>query len=139
MSGTNAEVVTGAISTISIAGSIFNLKRIWNLVKDHTVVRDANSSGPDYTFGRNNHSFSFTIEASTPDLPTIDAWTDETSNGDLTQVAIIVSLPPIGGGSTVTATFNAKIHHMEFGHPSEEGKVLCRLDGVITSATITWG
>ena len=139
MSGVNNEVVSGGISTLSIAGSVFNLKRLWNLTKDHAVIRDANSSGPNYTFGRNNHGLSFTIEASTPDLPTIDAWTDEDSNGDLSNLTIIISLPPIGGGSTVTATFNAKLNHMEFGHPSEEGKVLIRIDGIITSATITWG
>lgn len=139
MVGSNSQVVTGAISTVSIAGGTYNLKRIWNLVKDHPLIRDANSSGADYTFGRNNHSFSITIEASTPDLSAIDAFTNETANGDLTSLAIIISMPPIGGGATVTASFNCKIHHAELGHPSEEGKILVRLDAVITSSTITWG
>jgi len=130
------ETVLGSISTISIAGNIFPLKRIWNLTKDHPLIRDANSNGPDYTFGRNNHSFSVTVEATTPDLPTIDGWTDEDSDGDLTTLAIVITLPPISG-STVTSSFNTKFFHSETGQPSLDGKVLIRLDGVITSSTIT--
>lgn len=138
MSGEAIEVVAGQVSTISIAASIFNLKRLWNLTKDLPVVRDVNSAGTNYTFGGRNHSFTITIEASTPDLATIDGWTNPDADGDLTQLAIVVSLPPVGGGATVTASFNAKFHHAELGHPSEEGKVLVRLDGVITSASIAW-
>ena len=138
MSGVANETVTGAISTVSIAASIFNLKRLWNITKDHPVTRDANSDNADYTFGRPNHNFSITIEATTPDLGTIDGWTDEDAEGDLTSLAIIVSLPPGGGGATVTASFNTKFFHSEIGQPSVTGKVLVRLDGVITSKTITW-
>ena len=131
MSGVATEVVQGQVSTVSIAASIFNLKKIWNVTKDLPVVRDVNSAGTNFTFGGRNHSFDITIEATTPDLSTIDAWTDPGSDGDLTELAIIVSLPPVGGGATVTASFNTKIHHAEMGHPSEEGKVLVRLSGVI--------
>jgi len=138
MSGVASETVAGQVSTVSIAASIFNLKKIWNITKDLPVVRDVNSAGSNYTFGGRNHSFDITIEASTPDLSTVDAWTDPDANGDLSELAIVVSLPPVGAGSTVTASFNTKIHHAEIGHPSEEGKVLVRLSGVITSATITW-
>ncbi len=138
MSGEATETVHGGDTRVSIAGSVFKLKRIWNLTKDRSVLRDANSDGPDFTFGRNNHSFSVTIEASTPDLPTIDAWTDELATGDVTQLAIIVTFPPVSGGADVTASFNNKFFHSEIGHPNADAKVLIRLDGVITSSTITW-
>jgi len=138
MSGVGTETVYGGLTTVSIAGNIFNLKRLWNITKDHPVTRDTNSDGTDYLFGRENHSFSVTIEVTTPDMPTIDAFTDETADGDLTELAIIITMPPVSGVS-ITASFNTKFIHAEFGHPSVTGKVLVRLDGVITSQTITWG
>jgi len=131
------ESVLGISTTVSIGGVVYPLKKLWNLTKDHPLTRDANSDGPDYTFGRNNHSFSVTIEATTPDLPTIDGWTDELATGDITELAIIIALPPISG-SEITASFNAKFAHSETSQPTPEGKVLVRLDGVITSGTITW-
>jgi len=136
--GEHGDSVVGNVSRVSIAGNIYKLKRSWGIVKDHAVVRDASSDNADYTFGRPNHSFSLLIEASTPDLPTIDGWTDEAATGDLTELAIIVSLPPVGGGSTVTASFNSKFAHSDTGQQSPTGKVLIRLDGVITSKVITW-
>lgn len=138
MSGEANETVLGTISTVTIATNIYKLKRLWNLTKDHPVERNTNSDGPDFIFGRNNHGFSVTIAASTPDLSTIDGWTDEGATGDLTELAIIVSFPPVGAGATVTASFNTKFFHSEMGHPSADGKILVRLDGVITSSTITW-
>ena len=138
MSGESRETVLGALVTISIAGSVFKLKRIWNLTKDHPVTRDANSDNVDYTFGRPNHGFSITIEASTPDLPTIDGWTDEDASGDLTELAIIISMPNVNDDTPITASFNCKFHHSELGHPSVLSKVLIRLDGKITSKKVTW-
>lgn len=138
-SGTEStETVIGEDTTVSIGGAVYPLKRLWNFTKDHPLNRNTNSAAnPDYIFGRNNHSFSVTIEASTPDLPTIDGWTDEDSDGDLTAQAIIITMPPVSG-TAITASFNTKFHHAEVGQPSAEGKVLVRLDGVITSSTVTW-
>ncbi len=139
MSGESTETVIGGLSTISIAASVFKLKRLWNLTKDHSAIRDANSDNADYTFGRPNHSFSVTLEVSTPDLAAIDAFTDEDASGDLPSKAIIITYPPVGGGAPITASFNAKFFHAEQGHVNAQAKVLIRLDGVITSKTITWG
>ena len=85
-----------------------------------------------------DHGFSITIEASTPDLPTIDGWTDEDASGDLTELAIIISMPNVNDDTPITASFNCKFHHSELGHPSVLSKVLIRLDGKITSKKVTW-
>ena len=138
MSGVASETVLGAVTKVSIAGSIFNLKRLWGIVKDAPVVRDVNSDNTEYTFGGRNHNFDVTIEATTPDLSIIDAWSDPASDGDYTELAIVVTLPPVSGGTPVTASFNAKIPHSEIGQPSLDGKVLIRVAGPITSKVITW-
>ena len=138
MSGVATETILGGESTVSIAGSIFNLKRLWGIVKDAPVIRDVNSDNSEYTFGGRNHNFDVTIEGTTPDLATMDAWSDPLSDGDYTELAIVVTLPPVGTGTPVTASFNAKIPHSEIGQPSLDGKVLVRVAGPITSKKITW-
>jgi hypothetical protein len=135
------ETILGSYSMISIAGNIYGLKRLWGITKDAAKTDiDVNSDHTDYTFGGRNHALDVTIEATTPDLPTIDAWSDPDSDNDYTELAIIVTLPPAkrSGLSTVTASFNAKLPHEEIGQPSSEGNVLIRVAGPITSKTITW-
>jgi len=140
MSGEPTEVILGKLSTVSIASNVYKLKRLWNITKDAPIVRDVNSDNSDYTFGGRNHGFDATIEATTPDLPTIDAWSDPAADGDYTEVAVVVTMPPTpkGGLSAITASFNAKLPHEEIGQPSDEGVVLVRVAGPITSKTITW-
>ena len=136
MSGVNNEVPIGDKSTVSIAGSIFNLKHIYNLVLDRPVKRDVNTSVTNYSFGSGNHAMRIVFEVSTPDLATVIPWNNRDANGDLTQLAVIISLLPVGGGATVTLSFNIKVPHEEIGHATPEDKILISISPVVTSDTI---
>jgi hypothetical protein len=137
MSGEQNEIAVGDKSTVSIGGAIFNLKSIYNLVLDVPVQRDRNTSATNYSFGGANHKIGITLMATTPDLATIVPWADRDANGDLTQLAIIVTLVPVGGGANVTLSFNVKVPHIEIGHGTPEGKIQVSISPVITSETIT--
>lgn len=140
MSGEHNEKVEADKLTVSIGGSIFKLKIMSRLTQDRPVQRVADADGIDHSFGAGNHSFAAMLFASTPDLSTINAWNVRDANGDLPVQTVIVTFPPKGGGSSVTATFTAKFPHLEIGHPNAEGVVTVALGPpvVITSDTITW-
>lgn len=137
--GVNNEVIAGDKATVSIGGNVFDLKEIFDLTRDRPVTSDGNSSGTNHTFGSGRHRFDVLIEASAPDLATIDAYNNRDSNGDLTEQTVIISYPPVGGGTTVTETFTVKFHTISRRHGSITEKVKVRLMGVITSETQTWG
>lgn len=137
MSGVANEIVVGDKSTVSIAGSIFNLKKIYNLVLDTPVQTDVNTGGTNYSFGSNHDKLRLVIELSTPELATVIPWQNRDANGDKTQLAVIILLVPVGGGANVTMSFNVKSAHQEFGHATEEAKLLASIDFVVTSSTIT--
>lgn len=137
MSGVANEIVAGDKSTISIAASIFNLKKIYNLVLDTPLQIDVNTGGTNYSFGSNHDKLRVVFELSTPDIGTVIGWQNRDANGDKTQLAIIILLVPVGGGANVTLSFNAKSFHQEIGHATEQGKILASVDLVVTSATIT--
>lgn len=138
MSGLVAEKVIGDKSTISIGGSVFNLKLNYSLDDGSPATRSANSSGHDYAFGAQDGGFTCEIEASTPDLTTIKGWIVRSSAGLITAQSTIMSLPPVGGGATVTGTFNCKYHRYQILSTSPDGFVLVRVIGVITDTNVTW-
>ena len=137
MSGVANEIIVGDKSTVSIAASVFNLKKIYNLVLDTPVQADVNTGGTNYSFGGNKDRLRLVFEMSTPEFATVIPWQNRNANGDKTQLAIIILMVPIGGGANVTLSFNAKSSHQEFGHATEDAKVLASIDFVVTSATIT--
>jgi len=138
MSGEVAEKVIGDKATISIGGSVFNMKLNFDLSDGGPVQRSANSSSHDYAFGAQDGVFGCDIEATTPDLSTIKGWVARDSNGNVSAQTTVVSLPPVGGGSTVTGTFSAKYNKYHIISTSPDGFVLVRLDAVITSTNVTW-
>lgn len=137
MSGVANEIIAGDKSTVSIAGSIFNLKKIYNLVLDTPLQTDVNTDGTNYSFGSNHDKLRVVFELSTPELATVIPWQNRDSNGDKPQLAFIILLVPIGGGANVTLSFNVKSFHQEFGHSTEEAKLLASIDFVVISPTIT--
>jgi hypothetical protein len=138
MSGVAAEKVVGDKATISIGGSVFNLKLTFDLNDGSPATRSVNSNGFDYAFGAQDGEFLCEIEASTPDITTIRGWRVRDSNGKVTPQATIISLPPVGGGATVTGSFNAAYHRYQIVSVSPDGFVLVRLTSVITSDDVTW-
>lgn len=138
MSGLVAEKVIGDKSTISIGGSVFNLKLNYSLDDGSPASRSANSSGHDYAFGAQDGSFVCQIEASTPDLSTIKGWITRSAAGLITAQSTVISLPPVGGGATVTGTFNCKYHRYQILSTSPDGFVLVGLTGVLTDTNVTW-
>jgi len=136
--GSENEVVVGEKATISIGGSVFNLKEIFDLTRDRPVVSDGSSSGTNHTFGSGRHRIDILIEATTPDLATIDAYNERNAAGDLPSQTIVITYPPISLGAAVTETFNAKFHTITRNHTTSNEKVKVRLTGVITSEDQTW-
>lgn len=138
MSGEFNEKVIGDKATVSIGGSVFNMKLSFQLDDGGPAERSANSSGFDYGFGAQDGGFTCEIEATTPDINTVKGWVARDSNGNVTAQSTIISLPPVGGGSTVTGTFNAKYHRYQIVSTSPDGFVLIRLTSVLTSNNVTW-
>lgn len=138
MSGAVGEKVIGDKSTVSIGGSVFNMKLTYDLDDGSPAERSANSNGVDYAFGNQDGTFSCEIEATTPDLSTIQGWVARDSNGNISAQSTIISLPPVGGGATVTGTFNCKYHRYRIISTTPDGFVLVRVEGVITDTNVTW-
>lgn len=137
--GVDNEVISGDKATVSIGGEVYDLKEVFDLTRTRPVTEDGNSSGTCYSFGSGRHVVDILIAASAPDLANIDAFNNRTSNGDLPQQAVIITYPPVGGGVSVTESFNAKFHTIRRAHGTVTEKIKLRLTGVITSETSTWG
>lgn len=137
--GEQNEVSAGDKVTISIGGDLYKLKEIFDLTRDRPVTDDGNTIGTNYTFSSGRHNVDILIEASTPDLATLDAYNNRTSAGDLPEQECIITYPPVSGSTAVTETFDAKFHTIKRTQGSILDKIKVRLVGVITSETQTWG
>lgn len=137
--GVQGEDVIGSKSTFAIgAGNTLDLKKIWSLEKMGQPIRDAGPSGTHWSFGEVDGEVSVDVIASTPDLSTFEGYVTKDSNGDFPEKTVVITLPPVGGGSSVTATFTCKFYRYQLLHFTEEGKVEIQFNAKLTQEDITW-
>lgn len=95
----------------------------------------ATNGGVTYFFGASENWLEGTLLLSTTEWSTWNTLTQRTANGDLTSTAYKVKATNLNGTS-VTASFNAKVLWMRTSKPVE-GATKNRVRLVITSETIT--
>ena len=140
MSGEFDEKTIGDKATVSIGGSVFNMKINFDLDDGSPAERSANSGGFDYAFGAQDGTFTCDIETTTPEISTIRGWRVRDANGDITAQATVITLPAVSDITkpNTVGTFNAKYHRYRILNTSPDGFVLVRLFAVITSDNVSW-
>ena len=141
--GSQPETVTASQATLTIGGDRFLLKQNFNLTVDLPFEDDGYANGTTsiriHQFAVQRNFLDAEIEVSTPDIATfIDsdgttALTTRDANGDLPLTVYVITLPPVGGGATVTMTFSGKMNHAEITSVSLIAKVTLRIQVAITT------
>jgi hypothetical protein len=128
VNATELTLLVGANTYILLTNLVINVSR----PEDRSATTDG---GPLYTYGKGDHSFTATLNVSTPELSSLNTLNETDANGAMTSTAWLIKATDVSG-ATKTFAATGVLRDYQVKKP-EEGLVEIDIFVRITGDTIT--